>query len=97
MKRETYLDHYPQCKGCPVSDYCGTMVGSIKLCHSYESEYNLYMDFLDEWMEEMSELMDEAFYAAMAEEYEAEEEYLDAEADYWAEVMNDIRWMSKHC
>ena len=33
---ERYLDHYPDCKGCPVAKYCGTMVGSIMLCHSYE-------------------------------------------------------------
>lgn len=31
----TYLDKYPNCNGCPVARYCGTAVGSIKLCHSY--------------------------------------------------------------
>lgn len=31
-----YLDKYPNCKGCPVAIYCGTMVGSIMLCNSYE-------------------------------------------------------------
>ena len=31
----SYLDKYPSCIGCPVSKYCGTMVGSIKLCNSY--------------------------------------------------------------
>ena len=31
----TYLDKYPNCNGCPVEKYCGTAVGSIKLCHSY--------------------------------------------------------------
>lgn len=31
-----FLDKYPNCIGCPVSKYCGTMVGSIMLCNSYE-------------------------------------------------------------
>ena len=31
----TYLDKYPNCNGCPVEKYCGTMVSSIRLCHSY--------------------------------------------------------------
>ena len=30
-----YLDKYPGCMGCPVSNYCGTMISSIRLCHSY--------------------------------------------------------------
>ena len=30
----SYLDKYPNCIGCPVTKYCGTMVSSIKLCHS---------------------------------------------------------------
>jgi hypothetical protein len=34
----TYLDKYTNCKGCPVAKWCGTAVGSIKLCHSY-NEY----------------------------------------------------------
>ena len=32
----TYLDKYPHCVGCPVYKYCGTVVSSVKLCHSYE-------------------------------------------------------------
>lgn len=32
----SYLDKYPSCIGCPVTKYCGTMVGSIKLCNSYD-------------------------------------------------------------
>lgn len=32
----TYLDKYPNCNDCPVEKYCGTVVGSIKLCHSYD-------------------------------------------------------------
>ena len=31
-----YLDKYPNCSGCPVSEYCGTAVSSIRLCNSYE-------------------------------------------------------------
>lgn len=34
----TYLDKYPNCIGCPVEKYCGTMVSSIKLCHSYRDK-----------------------------------------------------------
>lgn len=26
------LDKYPNCSGCPVSEYCGTMVASTLLC-----------------------------------------------------------------
>lgn len=32
-----YIDVYPGCEGCPVEDYCGTMVSSIKLCNSYNN------------------------------------------------------------
>jgi hypothetical protein len=31
-----YLDKYPNCVDCPVSKYCGTMIGSIRLCNSYQ-------------------------------------------------------------
>ena len=31
-----YLDVYEHCKGCPVAQYCGTMIQSTKLCNSYE-------------------------------------------------------------
>jgi hypothetical protein len=34
----TYLDKYPNCNGCPVEEYCGTVVGSIRLCHSYNED-----------------------------------------------------------
>ena len=33
----TYYDKY-HCINCPVEKYCGTMVGSIRLCHSYREE-----------------------------------------------------------
>lgn len=32
----TYLDKYPDCNGCPHRKYCGLMVGSIRLCNSYD-------------------------------------------------------------
>ena len=31
----SYLDKYPNCNGCPVEKYCGTVVSSVKLCHSF--------------------------------------------------------------
>lgn len=34
----TYSDVYPNCTGCPVYQYCGTMISSIKLCNSYKDE-----------------------------------------------------------
>lgn len=33
-----YIDKYPNCEGCPVYKYCGTMVGSIRLCNSYQEK-----------------------------------------------------------
>lgn len=35
-----YIDKYKNCEGCPVYKYCGTMVGSIRLCNSYEQNKN---------------------------------------------------------
>lgn len=32
----TYLDKYPNCKGCPVFLYCGVELPSTKLCNSYD-------------------------------------------------------------
>ena len=37
------------------------------------------------------------FYINILIHYYYEKEFLDYDADYWAEVMNDIRWMSEHC
>lgn len=31
----TYKDKYPDCIGCPVDKYCGTMVSSHRYCNSY--------------------------------------------------------------
>jgi hypothetical protein len=33
-----YLDKYPECHGCPVYKYCGTMVSSSRLYNSYEQD-----------------------------------------------------------
>lgn len=33
-----YLDKYPDCIGCPVSKYCGTVVSSIRICNNYTEE-----------------------------------------------------------
>jgi hypothetical protein len=33
----TYYDKY-HCINCPVEEYCGTVVGSIRLCHSCKEE-----------------------------------------------------------
>ena len=33
-----YIDVYPGCERCPVEKYCGTMIGSIRLCNSYNKE-----------------------------------------------------------
>jgi hypothetical protein len=42
-----YIDKYPGCVRCPVEQYCGTMVSSIKLCNSYkEQTYDEYLDSL---------------------------------------------------
>lgn len=30
-----YRDIYKNCEGCPVAKYCGTVIGEIKLCNSY--------------------------------------------------------------
>lgn len=31
-----YIDKYPNCNGCPVIKYCGTMVSCTRLCNSYD-------------------------------------------------------------
>ena len=33
-----YIDKYKNCEGCPVYEFCGTMVSSIRLCNSYEDK-----------------------------------------------------------
>lgn len=30
-----YLDKYPNCVGCPVKKWCGTMISCLRLCKSY--------------------------------------------------------------
>lgn len=33
-----YLSKYPNCIGCPMLKYCGTVVSSTKLCNSYSEK-----------------------------------------------------------
>jgi len=30
-----YIEKYPNCIGCPVTKYCGTMISTARLCNSY--------------------------------------------------------------
>ena len=39
----SYLDKYPSCIGCPVEKYCGTMVSSIRLCHSCDDKEDTHV------------------------------------------------------
>ena len=32
-----YIDKYPHCVGCPVAQYCGTMVSTSRCCSSYNN------------------------------------------------------------
>ena len=36
-----FLDKYPECRGCPVTKYCGKMVSSRRLCNSYNDNVDL--------------------------------------------------------
>lgn len=36
-----YIDKYPGCVGCPHLSYCGKMVGSLRLCNSYDRDQEL--------------------------------------------------------
>jgi hypothetical protein len=49
-----FIDVYKNCKGCPVKQYCGTMVSSIRLCNSYTLvNYNIEMKIkFDTWEKE---------------------------------------------
>ena len=92
MKKKTYLDIHPHCDGCPLYQYCGTMVQSTKACNSYvdpEEEY------LEQWLEEMFEALDDDYYAMIAEEIELEEIAMEEEVEYWAEFWEDIRLMQE--
>ena len=31
-----YSDVYKDCRGCPITAYCGTVADSFKACNSYE-------------------------------------------------------------
>lgn len=64
----SYLDKYPQCIGCPVSKYCGTMVRSTRLCKSYQPE---------EYEEETQEDTDKEMYEDMvANDYLMEDHFI---------------------
>lgn len=39
-EQKTYLDAFPKCEGCPVHDFCGTAVGSLRLCRSHQKIIN---------------------------------------------------------
>ena len=43
-----YLDVYKDCKMCPVIEYCGTMISSVRLCNSYEDSRKVYEGLSDE-------------------------------------------------
>ena len=63
-----YLDKYPQCIGCPVSKYCGTMIQSTRLCKSYQPE---------EYEEDTQEDMDKEMYEDMvANDYLMEDHFV---------------------
>lgn len=47
-----YLDKYPECVGCPVEKYCGTVVGSITLCNSYGEDSTIEDLQLKEYYED---------------------------------------------
>lgn len=35
---KTYLARYGSCSHCPVNQYCGTMISSMRLCNSYKNK-----------------------------------------------------------
>ena len=69
----TYLDKYPNCNGCPVEQYCGTAVGSIRLCHSYNE---------DVAVKELSHVLT----LSKAVSDDAEEEYIEQMTTMWDNV-----------
>ena len=53
MAYKKYIEKYPGCTGCPHIKYCGTMVGSVRLCNSYtEDEPQTETDDEDEYIPE---------------------------------------------
>ena len=49
------------CLTCPVSQYCGTVVGSLRLCKSMR-EQEAWEAYLQEWLLEMSNIPEEEMY-----------------------------------
>lgn len=74
-----FLDVYPHCQGCPVSKYCGTMVGSIRLCNSYKTKEEKEKELADEVFEEEIKnivLPPIDLFIDYYVEYEPEDEYI---------------------
>lgn len=46
MLTKTFHDVYYSCKNCPVKEYCGTMIQSIRLCKSYKEIYYMSLNSL---------------------------------------------------
>ena len=67
----SYLDHYPNCIGCPVEKYCGTAVSSIRLCHSYDDS--------------MSQ-MENAHTLTLSKAEDSEDEYIKEELERWDNI-----------
>lgn len=67
----TYLDKYPNCINCPVEKYCGTVVSSIRLCHSYN----------DSVAEKES-----AHVLALSKAATAEEEHIEEQITMWDNI-----------
>lgn len=49
------------CLTCSMSQYCGTMVGSLRLCKAMR-EQEAWEAYLQEWLLEMSNIPEEEMY-----------------------------------
>ena len=67
----SYLDHYPNCIGCPVEKYCGTAISSIRLCHSYDDS--------------MSQ-KEKAHALALSKAEESEDEHIKEKLEMWDNI-----------
>ena len=64
-----YLDKYPECKGCPVTEYCGTMVSSLRLCNSYNDNESLIDLATDDELKEYYEDEKADYYIEMQKSF----------------------------
>ena len=64
-----YLDKYPECSGCPVVNYCGTMISSSRLCNSYNDNESLLDFATDEELKEYYEDDKADYYIEMQKAY----------------------------